>query len=468
MEETRISTGCGGLDHILGGGLPPRKAYMLRGGPGLGKTSLGLQFLAAARHLGEALYIGFQESEAHLLDNARRQSLDIAGVHLLSLGPDETLFTDRQHYDIFHPAEVELEPLVQRITDAIDAHQPQTVFIDSINHLNLLFADTFQFRAQILSFLRYLCSRGCTVMFSTDAGSPADSELQFLADGVIELDEGFLQVRKLRGAWFMTGRHQYRVGVHGLQAFPHHLPPAASIAAPVGEPLSSGSPCLDRLLGGGIEPGTTTLITGPSGVGKSTLAASFARQASRHGRVAIYLFEEELPFYFKRADDLAMGLSALQHDGLLAIEQVEPMRYLADEFLDKVRHETQATDTRLVVLDSVSGFELSLNGENLKERVHAFAKGLARRGISVLLINEIQAISGPMTLTERGISYLADNVLLLNYREENKRMGKMLGVLKKRTGSFDTRICPYRIGPGGVRLLDDEVEASLLNRGNPS
>ncbi|XKE47407.1 AAA family ATPase [Halomonas organivorans] len=470
MEDSRISTGCEGLDHILGGGLPPHKTYMVRGGPGHGKTSLGLQFLSAARPLGPALYIGFQETEEQLRDNAGRQALDIDGLHLLSLVPDESLFAHNQSYDLFHPVEVEFEPLVKRILDAVESCRPATVFIDSVSHLHLLFSDAYQFRAQVLSFLRYLREQGCTVLFSSEIGEQAsDVDLQFLADGVIELGAerhyGYLQVRKLRGARFMPGRHQCRVGSRGVQAFPHHVPPVARTEAPDSERLSSGNDRLDRLLGGGLEPGSVTLITGPSGVGKSTLAACYARQAIHRGGVLIYLFEEELPFYLKRAADLDLSLAPFQRDGLLEIEQVEPMRYLVDEFLDRVRCRVEALDTRLVILDSVSGFELSLNGEHLKDRIHAFAKGLARRGISVILINEIQAMSGPLALTERGISYLADNVLLLNYREDGERMGKMLGVLKKRVGSFDNRICAYRIGQGGLQLSDDEVDTSLLNRG---
>lgn len=467
--KARISTGCDGLDHILNGGLPPRQAYMIRGGPGYGKTTLGLQCLAAAGATGAPLYIGFQETEAQLRDNAARQSLSLEGVRLLSLVPDERLFAEQQHYDIFHSAEVEFEPLVQRIVEAIEAHPPSVVFIDSVSHLQLLFTDAFQFRAQILSFLRYLRGRGCTVLFSSEAGNPStDIDLQFLADGVIELDDGYLQVRKLRGARFMAGRHQCRLDQRGFRAFPHHLPPARATAAPEGAPLSSGCPGLDTLMGGGLPAGSISLITGPSGIGKSTLGAAFARETGRRGRVAIYLFEEELPGYLQRAQDLSLDLASLHRDGQLHIEQVEPLRYLVDEFLERVRRHVEATDTRLVILDSVSGFELSLRGERLKDRVHAFAKGLARRGISVLLINEIQAISGPMTLTDRGISYLADNVLLLNYREERQRMGRMLGVLKKRTGQFDPRICAYRIGPGGLHLLEEPAEASLLNRGDPT
>lgn len=470
MDDSRISTGCQGLDHILGGGLPAHKACLVLGGPGHGKTTLGLQFLAAARRLGEALYIGFLETEPQLRENAARQALDVDGVRILSLVPDESLFAGHRHYDIFQPGEVESEPLIQRIVDAVEACRPAAVFIDSMSHLRLLFPDAYQFRAQVLSLLRYLHGQGCTLLFSSDAGAQgADLDLQFLADGVIELGaegaQGFLHVRKLRGANFMPGRHQCRVGRHGLQAFPHHVPPPSRVGTPQTAPLSSGNARLDELLGGGLEAGAVTLITGPSGVGKSTLASGYALQAARQGdEVAIYLFEEELAFYLQRAADLALPLAPLQRDGLLEIEQVEPMRYLVDEFLERVRRHVEARDTRLVILDSVSGFELSLQGEHLKDRIHAFAKGLSRRGISVILINEIQAMSGPLALTERGISYLADNVLLLNYRENGERMGKMVGVLKKRVGRFDNRICAYRIGRGGLQLSEAGIDASLLNR----
>lgn len=452
----RVSTGVDGLDEILHGGPIARSATLIRGGPGQGKTTLGLHFLAASADKEAPLFIGFQESEEQLRANAASVGLDVSGIRFLSLAPDEHFFTEQQGYDVFAAPDVEQEPLVEAVVEAVTRHAPTRVFVDSLTQLRFLSADVFQYRKQVLSFLRYLRERGATVLFSSESSAELpDDDLQFISDGVITLESGpmgsSLQVTKFRGSGFRRGPHQMRVSDRGLTVFPRPLPPLAKTTKAERLRWRSGAEELDAMLNGGLEAGTVTLITGPSGIGKSTLASMFVSQAAAAGhRAAVYLFEEEMDTYLRRSQSLQIDLRGPQRKDQIAIEQVEPMRYLADEFAMRVRQQVEDEGVELVVLDSIAGFQLTLDGEEPKARLHALAKSLARTGVSVFLINEIEAMSGQFRISERGISYLSDNVVFLRYVEVDGQLKRAIGVLKKRLSAFDTKLHEYQIARNGL------------------
>ncbi|MDN5872381.1 MAG: AAA family ATPase [Nitrococcus sp.] len=454
----RLSTGVDGLDEILLGGAIQQRSYLIRGGPGWGKTTLGLHFLSAADAQESVLYIGFQEREQQLRHNAASLGLDVSAITFLSLAPDAQFFTAAQGYDVFSPEDVELQPLVESIIQAIERYNPTRVFVDALTQLRLLSADIFQYRKQMLSFLRYLTQRGATVLFSSESSRELpDDDLQYMADGVINLESGAcgaaLRVSKMRGSGFRGGRHHMRIGAGGLKVFPRMTPPTARLADFAPRPWRTGVKKIDDLLHGGLTASTVSLITGPSGIGKSTLASLFIAEAARQGqRVAVFLFEEELAFFLRRAKDLRVPLEAPLADGRLSIEQVEPLRYLADEFTMWVRRHVEETGVKMVVLDSVAGFELAVEGEDVKTRLHALCKTLARQGVMVLLINEIEAMTGEFRVSEKGISYLTDNVIFLRYMETGGCLQKAMGVLKKRLGSFDNRLHTFEIGPEAFKV----------------
>jgi circadian clock protein KaiC len=458
MEEVgeRLNTGVGGLDDILGGGLIARRSYLVRGGPGQGKTTLGLHFLAAADAGAPTLFIGFQEPEEQLRPNAAAIGIDVTGITFLSLAPDERFFVEQQGYDVFSAADVEQEPLANVIVQAVERHAPQRVFIDSLTQLRFLSADIFQYRKQVLSFLRFLTRQGATVLFSSESSRELpDDDLQFMADGVINFDSdstgAAVRVSKMRGSGFLRGKHHMRLNAQGLKVFPRMIPPAPKLTDNGRRRWSSGAPAIDAMLHGGLEAGTVSLITGPSGVGKSTLASQFAAEATRQGsHAAIFLFEEELGTFLGRAKDLKIGLDQSIRNGRLIVELVEPMRYLADEFTSRVREHVERNHVDLVILDSISGFALTLEGEGVEARLHTFATTLARLGVSVLLINETQAVTGQFQVTERGISYIADNILFLRYMEIEGTLRKTLGVLKKRLSGFESTLRTYEIGRHGL------------------
>lgn len=429
--DQRFSTGVSGMDEILKGGLIKERAYLARGGPGLGKTTLGLHFLTAGSKNEPTLFIGFQEPEAQIEANAAAVRLDVSRVSFLSLIPDAEFFTDQQGYDVFASADVEQEPLAAAIVQAVDRLAPKRVFVDSLTQLRFLSADAFQYRKQVMSFLRFLTQRGATVLFSSESSPETpDDDLQFMADGVIHCEAGqngpAVRVSKFRGSGFVPGRHHMRLSASGMQVFPRLVPPRTRIAPDQHKVWSSGSKKIDTILHGGLEAGTISLLTGPAGVGKSTLAAQFAAEAGRRGsRSALFLFEEDRNIFLRRTVNLDMGLDRLVGDRTVTLEQVEPMRYLADEFTAEVLRQIEEDRVELVILDSVAGFALTLGGEEVEERLHSFATTLARMGLTVILINETQAVTGQeFQATEKGISYISDNVLFLRYMEINGGLKK--------------------------------------------
>lgn len=473
--QERLQTGVSGLDTILSGGLIRQRAYLVRGGPGQGKTTLGLQYLSAANTDERALFIGFQEPEEEIRINAAAVGIDVSRIVFLSLIPDEQFFTEQQGYDVFSSAEVEQEPLAEAIVQAVKEHAPTRVFVDSLTQLRFLSEDPFQYRKQVLSFLRFLTRRGITVLFSSESSKDLpDDDLQFMADGVINFEThpsgAAVRVSKFRGSGFLRDEHHMSLGEGGVKIFPRMSLAIPCLFVDRDKRWSSGAASIDAMLDGGLEAGTITLITGPSGVGKSTLAAQFAAEATRTGaRAALFLFEEEVSSYLRRTESLGVEFKRPQQEGALFIEMIEPMRYLADEFTSLVRERIEQDKVELVILDSISGFSLTLGGEGVQERLHTFAKALARMGVTVLLVNETQAITGQeFHVTERGISYLSDNVVFLRYVETQGQLSKAFGVLKKRLGSFDNSLRTYDIGSGGLVLHDGVEGLNAVLSGMPT
>src|SRR5215475_12590403 len=268
----RISTGISGLDEILRGGLIPRRSYMVRGGPGSGKTILGLHFLDRAVTEGHrTLLITFGESAAELRQNGSLLGFAMDDITVLDLSPDSSYFAHAQEYDIFQPSEVEREPVTRRIRDEVSAMQPTRIFVDGITQLRYLTTNPYQFRKEVLAFLRFLCELGATVVFSSESMEAPDEDLQFLADAVINLEstdgKRSASVLKFRGSDFRAGRHTLRLSDRGMNIFPRLLPDEFRVDFDP-EPLPFGVPELDELTHGGLERGTITIVTGPSGVGK--------------------------------------------------------------------------------------------------------------------------------------------------------------------------------------------------------
>jgi len=458
MSNNRLSTGIVGLDEVLQGGFVPGRAYLARGGPGTGKTTLGLHFLTTGAANGEkTLFITLGEPEAEIRKNAEAMGFDLSGVTFLDLSPTPEFFVEVETYDLFSPAEVEREPTTRRIVEEVEKRQPSRVFIDAMTQFRYLAADPFQYRKQVLSFLRFLVEQGTTVLFTSEGSAEApDEDLQFLADGVIHLEfapEGrTLSVTKFRGSDFRGGRHAMQLSEKGMEVFPK-LVPEVYRREFVPETISSGVPELDELLHGGLERGTVTIITGPGGVGKTTLGLVFMKEAAGRGeRSMVYTFEEGAETLLARCEAINIPVHAMMERGTLHVVKIEPLRYTPDEFARLVRREVEEEGSRLVMIDSISGYRLSLRGEDLVSHMHALCKYLANMGVTVLLINEVEHITGEFRATEVGISYLADNIIFLRYLEMGGELHKAIGVLKKRLSDFERTLREYEITRYGVKV----------------
>jgi len=454
----RVSTGIVGLDEILYGGLVPRRSYLIRGGPGCGKTTLGLHFLSAGAALGErCLCITLGESAEEIRENAAASDFDLSQIHVLDLSPTANVLAQMQTYDIFPSAEVEREPLTQQMVERVEQLKPQRVFLDAITQFRLLATDAFQFRKQVISFLRFLSEQGATLLFTSE-GSTAhpDDDLQFMSDGVINLDfqqnRRTICVSKFRGSNFRQGLHDMRLTDGGMLVFPRLLPESYQQEF-VQETISSGVPALDELLHGGLERGTISIITGPSGVGKTTLGLQFMKEAAGRGeRSTVYVFEEWRETLLHRCESINIPVHAMMKRGTLNVVQVEPLHFTPDEFARMVRQEVEEHHTRIVMIDSVSGYRLSLHGDDLVSHLHALCKYLQNMGVAVLLINEVKAITGDFNVTEIGISYLADNIVFLRYLELDGEIRRAIGVLKKRLTSFERSLRELEISSYGLKV----------------
>jgi len=475
----RASTGIAGLDVILGGGFPTNHLYLIDGAPGTGKTTLALQFLLAGREEGQrALYVTLSESLAELQQVAESHGWTLEGVDVFELASESALEPD-EGYTLFHPAEVELQQTMDAVLRAVERHDPRLVVFDSLSEMRLLARDPLRFRRQILSLKQFFAGRNCTVLLLDDKTAPeGDLQLHSLAHGVIQLEHVALehgserrrlQVMKLRGLRFRGGYHDFRIRTGGVQVYP------AMHAKGVGKPpmgplLKSGSRELDALLGGGIPAGTSLLITGAAGSGKSVLSTQYACAAAARGeRVAFYLFDERLGTFRQRAEGLDMNVDAILENGMLELRQVEPTELSPGEFASHVIRAVEEKNTRLIVIDSINGYMQSMPEERLLAiHVHELLSYLANCGVTTIMTLVQRGIFGSPVDEAAEVSYLADSVVLLRYFEVHGSVRQAISVVKKRSGDHERTIRECRVGARGLRVGQPLAEFQGVLTGVPS
>lgn len=469
----RLLTGVAGLDEVLDGGLIPGRAYMVRGGPGVGKTTLGLHYLTAGAANGEkGLFITLAEPEVEIRKNAESIGLNLDGIAFLDLSPTQEFFAKEEAYDIFSPAEVELQPMTQKIIAQIEAIKPRRVFLDALTHFRYLTAEALQFRKQALSFLHFLIDQKATVVFTSEGSASApDDDLQFISDGIIELffspEERMLKVTKIRGSGFQNGHHSMQLSAKGMEVFPRLLPEAVGWKQVV-EMIPSGVPELDQLLNGGLEQGTITVISGPSGVGKTTLGMQIMSEAAARGDCPlVYTFDEEVEIILRRCEGTNIPARAMKEREALRLEKVEPLKFTPDQFAHLVRAEVREHKSRLVMIDSISAYQLSLRGRDLVTQLHALCKYLQGMGLTVILIAEFESITGQFQATDFSISYLADNIIFMRYLELKGEMRKAIGVLKKRLSDFEKTLRWFEITRHGIKIGKPLIEVRGILSGLP-
>ena len=458
----RASTGIPGLDEILGGGLPTNHLYLLDGEPGTGKTTLALQFLLAGGATGaRGLYVTLSESRAELEQVAASHGWSLDTVDVFELTPEESGGAD-EGYTLFHPAEIELQQTMRAVLESVERSDATLVVIDSLSEMRLLARDPLRFRRQILALKQYFAARDCTVLLLDDKTAPeGDLQLQSLAHGVIQLehvaqDYGAerrrLQVLKLRGLRFRGGYHDFRIRTGGLAVFPRlRIDREHMSDLPL---VPSGSAAMDQLLGGGLQAGTSLLITVPAGTGKSTLASQYACAAvSRGERVQFFLFDERVSTFRLRGEGLGLDVATPMGDGRLRLRQVEPTEFSPGEFAHEVMRAVEEDGVRLVVIDSINGYLQSMPDERLLPiQVHELISYLAAKGVTCIMTLVQRGIFGSPVDEAADISFLADSVLLLRYFEVSGEVRQAVSVVKRRGGDHERTIREARVQHGGLHV----------------
>jgi len=475
----RASTGVAGLDEILGGGLPVNHLYLLDGEPGTGKTTLALQFLLAGVARGaRGLYVTLSESQAELREIATSHGWSMDEIHVFELS-DQAGLEMEEGYTIFHPAEVELQQTMDAVLAAVERHAPSLVVFDSLSEMRLLARDPLRFRRQILALKQFFAGRQCTVLLLDDKTSPeGDLQLHSLAHGVIVLEHVALeygaerrrlQVTKLRGLRFRGGYHDFRILTGGIAVFPRIRSDERADSS-VGRLLPSGSSELDALLGGGLQAGTSLLITGAAGTGKSVLATQYACAAVGRGeRVLFYMFDERLTTFRLRGDGLGMDLREPIADGRLRLRQVEPTELSPGEFASQVVRAVEDDGVRMVIVDSINGYLQSMPEERLLPmQVHELLSYLANHGVTSIMTLVQRGIFGSPVDEAADLSYLADTVVLLRYFETNGAVRQAISVVKKRSGNHERTIRECRVGRGGMHVGSPLTEFQGVLTGVPS
>jgi circadian clock protein KaiC len=463
MEKNdKAATGVDGLDDILSGGLRRGRVYLIEGSPGTGKTTIATQFLLAGAAAGErGLYITLSETADELRDSAASHGWKLEdAVDVYELVPPESLLDEDQQQSLLYSSDLELGETTKRIFEAIEESKPRRLVVDSLSEIRLLAQSSLRYRRQVLALKHYFARNGATVVMLDDLTSDThDKTVHSVAHGVLRLEElapdygaerRRLRVIKYRGQNFRGGFHDMVIRTGGVTVFPR-LISSEHKRQFTREPLPSSSPELNTLLGGGIERGSSTLVLGPAGTGKSLLTMTFAVEAIQRGETAaMFIFDEELGLLFERAKGLGIDLAALQQGGHLIIEQVDAAELAPGEFAQRVRTCVEQHAARTVVVDSLNGYQAAMPEEKqLILHMHELLQFLNRQGATTFLTVAQHGLVGDMRAPV-DVTYLADTVILLRYFEAKGRVRRAISVIKKRTSAHEDTIREYRIGKQGI------------------
>ena len=453
-------TGIAGLDDILNGGLTPERMYLIEGTPGTGKTTLGLGFLLAGAAIGEiGLYVTLAETEVELRAVATTHGWSLDALALYELVPAEGLGED-QEQTLLHPSEVELGETIRAVMAKVDELRPRRVVLDSLSELRLLAQSPIRYRRQILALKHFFSTRQCTVLFLDDkSGTGSDLQLHSIAHGVVSLEQtlsGFgaqrrrLHVVKMRGLRYRGGYHDFEIEPGGLRVYPRLVasehPPTTARAA-----VSTGSDALDALLGGGLVPGTATLLTGPAGVGKTTATVQCMVAALKRGeRAAYFLFDERPATLLARSTALGMDLRPYLDNGRLELRAIDPAEMSPGEFAGAIRAAVEERDAGFVVIDSLNAYLQSMPNEQfLVLQMHEMLTYLGQRGVVSLLILGLHGVMGDVR-SDVDLSYLSDTVVQLRYFEAYGEVRQAISVIKTRTARHERTIREFQIGGEGL------------------
>ena len=465
MESAKVSTGIAGLDDVLNGGLTANRIYLVEGDPGSGKTTVGLQFLLEGRRRGEkGMYVSLSETKEELEGVAQSHGWTLEGIYCYELLPsDDSLNPDAQSR-LFHPSEVELSDTTRSILGEVARREPRRVVFDSLSEMRLLAQHPLRYRRQVLALKQFFIGRQCTVLLLDDrTATDNDLQLHSLAHGVITLqhlaqeygaERRRLRTVKMRGSAFRGGYHDFMIRTGGLEVLPRLVASEHHKRFPA-EPLRSGVAQIDSLLGGGLDRGTSALLMGPAGAGKSTIAAQFLCSAAKQGeKCVVYTFDESVGTALARADGLGLDMKACIDSGNVRIQQVDPGELSPGEFIYRIRREVEKEGVKVVMIDSLNGYLNAMPGERfLTIHLHELLMYLGSQGVATLLIGAHQGLIGAQMHTPVDASYLADAVILLRYFEAHGEVRQAISVMKKRGSNHERTIREFGM-EGGIAVGD--------------
>lgn len=474
------STGIKGLDDVLNGGLSAGNVFLLEGTPGTGKTTIALDFMRAGSRLGErCLYITLSETDNELREGARSHGWDLdQNIEVFELLPPESVLDESREQSLVYSSDLELGEATKRIFDVFERVKPNRVVVDSLSEIRLLAQSSLRYRRQMLALKHYFSRYSATVLLLDDRTSEAaDKTAHSIVHGVIQLEElapnygaerRRVRVVKYRGHTYRGGYHDFTIRTGGVAVFPRLRAGEHRTKFERGL-TSSGIVALDGLLGGGIEQGSSTLILGPAGTGKSLITVQFvAAAAARAEKSAMFVFDEELGLLYQRTRAMGYDLEALRDSGALHIEQVDAAALSPGEFAEKVRSVLRDIDAKVVVIDSLNGYQAAMPDENsLLLHIHELLQYLNRLGVNTFLTVAQHGLVGDMKAPV-DVTYLADTVILLRYFEAMAQVRRAISVIKKRTGKHEDTIREYRIGAKGITVGAPLSQFQGVLRGVPT
>ena len=456
-------TGIAGLDHVLTGGLTANRLYLVQGKPGVGKTTMALQFLMEGVRRDEpGLYITLSETKEEIDGVAKSHGWDLSRIRVLELSAIEEVLAEGKENTFFHPSELELNKTTQILLNEVESSKARRVVVDSLSEFRLLAETALRYRRQMLRLKQYFAGKKITVLLLDDStGDASDLHLQSIAHGVITLDRlpvyfGIerrqIKVEKLRGVKYREGAHDYTIERGGLQVYPRLVAADHQRNFPE-EPVSSGVEGFDQLMGGGLDRGTSTLFIGPAGCGKSTLAIQHAVSLAQRGeKSAVFIFDENRKTLSKRARAVGLGLEEQVAKKMIRIQQVDPAELSPGEFTAIVRREVEKTGVSLIIIDSLNGYLNSMPEERfLNLQLHELLSYLSQQGIVSILTLAQHGMIGHMQ-SPVDVTYLADAVVLLRFYEAKGKIHKAVSVVKKRSGHHESAIRELKMSDGKVTV----------------